>query len=399
MLTEARSVVVNNVTTEEPVCQIEAISLHKVKQLGSVSRHTTDVHGLIVNTVTTEEPVCQIESVFLHKVKHSYSSVITRVASDKEALAALLNISNVGTEDVLIENMFEVLEWSDEPFDGKDAQVTVEATPAAPFIGDMTFGYNRIKSIDLTEEYGIRSFLECSDYIKNNLVEGYVLVEGMNKLPLKEGMVFDKDSYLYINIIVPTNSVYIDFVDSVITASSMTTSNGFAFTSMSNVAVVDGNLVFQKNGSTISLLFNDQTYIDFKDEMVLDITINSLPDSGVDKCRIFSADSNPYGIIYLETASQCIVGRKKNVSSSYPADRYTTIIPKVVDVGERLKLYLNLKDGNFNIRTDDVAGKLGSTDIGGGNTSLINMWLYFGSGSGSTKGLGFTLHSITFNGY
>lgn len=399
MLTEARSVVVTNVTTEEPVCQIEAVSLHKVKQLGSISRHATDVYGLIANTVTTEEPVCQIESVSLHKVKHSYSSVITRVASDKEALAALLNISNVGTEDVLIENMFEVLEWSDEPFDGKTAQVTVEATPAAPFIGDMTFGYNRIKSIDLTEEYGIRSFLECSDYIKNNLVEGYVLVAGMNKLPLKEGMIFDKDSYLYINIIVPTNSVYIDFVDSVITASSMTTSNGFTFTNMGNVAVVDGNLVFQKNGSNISLLFNDQTYIDCKDEIVLDITIDSLPDNDVAHCKIFGNDSTKYGIIYLETASQCIVGRRRHISAGYPADKYTMIIPKVVDVGERLKLYLNLKDGNFNIRTDDVAGKLGSTNIGGGITVLMGLWLYFGSGSGSTKGLGFTLHSITFNGY
>lgn len=398
MLTQARSVIVTNVTTEAPVVQIESVALHQVKLERQWSSATTDLYGVIATNVTTKEPVVQIEAVALHQKKHSYSSIITRVESDKVALAALLNQSNVGTDDVLIDNMFNIVEWSDVPLDGKDTQITIEATPAAPFIGDMTLGYNRIKVIDLKPEYGMRNYLNCSDYIKSNLVEGWVLQPGVNKLPLKESMIFAKDSYVHVEIKEPTKSLVIDFKDAVRASNQITTTSGHTFTSLTNVELVEDGLVFAKLGGGANILLRSPEFDDVMDEVIFDITINEIQDISKTYGKIFSV-STSYGPgnLYVLASDNKIAFRP--VITNDPFDVYFSKLPNSLNVGDRVNLRMFYKDTVPEIRTDDQVSSIVSPSISVGKTPFQNIGVRFGTTNQNEEGMGFTLHSIQFNGY
>ncbi len=201
MLTEVRAVRATAVKTYSPTLTIEALSLHQIKQHGPAIRDHTSLRSVRATSVYEAPATLTIEALSLHSLSIVYNGMVYTGINDKDILVSPIDRNN-HNEESLVSSVFDIIEYGPHVGSG-DTYVTVDSTPAAPFIGDLTFTYNRVKSIQLnsikTDNDSV-SQLKCSGYIKSCIKEGQVLVNGFNVIRLKENIIFSKDAV--INVVV-----------------------------------------------------------------------------------------------------------------------------------------------------------------------------------------------------
>lgn len=205
MITEVRGVKATVVEDKRENLKIEALSLFQIKQVSEIVVDTTNIYHVKVTTASETPANLKIEALSLFQVSNVYSSGVYSASDEKEALLYLLQY-NIGDDDSsLISLMFEIVSWDVSNVNSGDTTVILEATPAAPFIGDMVFYYNRINSLYLhdmmfSEELDIAQ-LKCSDYIKSCIEPGQTLTQGLNKLRLIENVIFSNNATVNVLLI------------------------------------------------------------------------------------------------------------------------------------------------------------------------------------------------------